>query len=238
MIASADSKEESSQTQSSNKQKQSYPKVLKNIPAISGSANHLIKYSIIDVLYSYAYLMRLYNGEPEENLHHFVFELYELANSLSKNLTFHGVELAVHNALNTVQEHNNLWNSQEFSYKALLDVCKVLSGKHVIDGESIDYVDCALSDICRLFSKAKKVTKCKKGDDKQDQKKVFLAKKKVEFFLSWAQSNKKVLHEMVPELKAIHFELMSDCKRHDKEKKKIDSSIRKMMNKQKLIQEL
>lgn len=67
---------------------------------------------------------------------------------------------------------------------------------------------------------------------------MFLAKKKVEFFLSWVQDNKKVLHLMVPELRAVHFDLVHDSQMHDKEKKKMDSSIRKMVNGRKLIQEL
>lgn len=182
--------------------------------------------------------MRLYNGEPEENLHQYIAAFYELASSLSKNLSFDSIGIVVHNALNAVQDNKHLWNSQEFSHNALLDVCEVLSGRHVIDGEHVDFIDCVLSDICRLFTKTKKAIKCEEGSSKEHEKKMLLAKKKVKFFLSWVQSNKQVLYSMIPELRAAHLELTSNSKIHDKERREMDTSRRKLLNKKKLIQEL
>lgn len=234
VIGSRNSQEHDNQT--ANKPRQSCPKVIQKIPPLTGSVNPLIKYSIIDVLYSYVYVMRFYNGEPEENLNQFVSALYELASSLSKNLNFASLEMMVYNSLNVVQENKDIWNSQEFSYTILLDVCQLLSG--TVGDKHVDLVDCALSDVCRLFTKVKKSLKCEKGSDQENEKKMFLAKKKVDFFLSWTQGNKKILYSLVPGIKAIHLELMSSCRMHDKEKRKMDGKMKMTVTHKTLIEEL
>lgn len=230
----------SSMEENSNlKQSPKCPKVLETIPACNVSVNPLVKYSLVDVLYAYAYVMRMFNGAPEENLNQSVMILYKLASTLSKNQSFESVEAVVHNSLNAVTECADTSNSQEFSHNILLDVCDLLSGCHSVGEQNTAFIDSALSDVCRLMSKYKKALKSEMGSKNEDAKKIFLAKKKVEFFVSWNQSNKSSLCSLVGELKALHFNLISSWKIHNTETKKMEKRLKgKNVSNKNLIEEL
>lgn len=200
-----------------------YPTVLHKVQQLSAPASPLIKYSIIDVMYSYAYTMRLYNGSPMENPEQSSQTLYTLSSSLSKNLTFESLKSVVHNSLNVVLELRDLFNSMEFSYDIIQDVVDLIKGSYKRGKKEVNFIDCALSDVHRILEKGRKELKHGSESAQEEAKKLWLAKKKVEFFLAWTQSNSDILSSSAADLRTLHLDLVSNTEIHDAEKKKIQA---------------
>lgn len=200
-----------------------YPTVLHKVQQLSTPANPLIKYSIIDVMYSYAYTMRLYNGSPMENPEQSSQTLYTLSSSLSKNLTFESLESVVHNSLNVVLESKDLFNSLDFSNDIVLDVIDLVKGSFKRGEKVVNFIDCALSDAHRILEKGRKELKHGSEKCEVDVKRLWLAKKKLEFFLSWMQSSSDMVSSFAAELRTLHFDLVSNIEIHEAEKKQIQA---------------
>ncbi|XP_031563726.1 zinc finger HIT domain-containing protein 2-like [Actinia tenebrosa] len=217
-----------------------YPTVLHNLQQLSSPASPLIKYSIIDTLYAYAYTMRLYNGSPMENPEQSSQTLYKLSSSLSKNFTFESLESAVYNSLNVVLESKDLFNSQKFSYDIILDIVDLIQGSFKRGKKVVNFVDCALSDAHRIIEKGRKELKHGSESCKDDVKRLWLAKKKLEFFLSWMLSNSDILSSFAADLRTLHLDLVSNIEIHKAEKKKIQAKWKgnKPPLTKKLIEEL
>ena len=207
--------------------KEKIPPTRKNIPPLSSITKHAtpnpnIQFSFVDVLFSYAYIMRLYNGCPEENLEQATDNLMQLSPVLSKSAVFCNVESVVYSCLNVVQHSKDVCSSDEFSHSSLLDVIRLIKGYINNGGHRVVFVECALSHILKLLWKGRE--KLREQSDSQQQsidlcKSMWLAKKKVEFLLSWVHSNVDALQCLVPDIEKIHAEVSKSCKQHNKQKK-------------------
>ena len=218
---SDEARDHSDQQQFSHGSKSNTPSIMKNIPPADKMVRNKtpspnLRFNLIDVLYAYAYVMRLYNGSPEDSLHQASESLLKLSAVLAHNASFESVETVVHSSLSLSRQSEDLYNSESFSLTALLDVASLIKGK---EGA---FVECALSDIHRLLKKGKEKLKALPEVDKEMCKSIWLAKKKVYFLLSWVHSSASSLQSLVPTIEILHREISVTHTQHLEDKKKLE----------------
>lgn len=211
---------------------QQIPPVKRNIPSLSSlmkqtKPNPNIQFSCIDVLFSYAYIMRLYNGCLDDTSYQAAESLMQLSAVLSQNAVFESIESVVYNSLSVVQNSKELY-SEELSHCALLDVINLIQGHDV--AQRVNFTDCALSDLCRFLyrvrEKLKLDIKKMKQKDTNLCRSLWLAKKKTEFLLAWIHSNTTVLQSLVLSIRVLHAEVTESCKQHKEETERLEKSWR------------
>lgn len=202
---------------------QQIPSVKGNIPSLRSlmkqtKPNPNIQFSCIDILFSYAYIMRLYNGCPDDTSYQAAESLMQLSAVLSQNAVFENIESVVYNSLSAVKNSKELY-SEELSHCALLDVINLIQGHDVAQRAS--FTDCALSDLCRFLSRVREKLKLdiKKMKQKDTNlcRSLWLAKKKTEFLLAWIHSNTTVLQSLVLSIQVLHAEVTESSKQHKEE---------------------
>lgn len=208
------------------------PSVKQNIPSLNSliktSTPHAnVKFGCIDVLFAYAHVMRLYNGCPEDALEQSIENLLQLSPVLSQNAVFDSVESVVHSSLSIVQSSKELCCSKELSYRSLVDVLSLIKGHVSSKGQRINFVECALSHLCRLLNGAKQ--RLKENSKKQQQtmavtKTIWLSKKKAEFLLAWVHSNINILHSLALSVQFIHGEVTASHEQHEEQKEKLEKA--------------
>lgn len=208
---------------------QQIPSVKRNIPSLSSlmkqtKPNPNILFSCIDVLFSYAYIMRLYNGCPDDTSYQAAESLMQLSAVLSQNAVFESIESVVYNSLSVVQNCKELY-SEELSHCALLDVINLIQGHDV--AQRANFTDCALSDLCRFLSRVREKLKLDmkmKQKDTNLYRSLWLAKKKTEFLLAWIHSNTTVLQSVVSSVQVLHAEVTESCKQHKEETERLEKT--------------
>lgn len=193
----------------------------------NSTPNPDVQFSCIDVLFSYAYIIRLYNGCPEDTLDQAAENLLQLSPVLSQNAVFGSVESVVHNSLRVLQHSKDLYCSEELSHLAILDVISLIKGHTVIEGQRTNFAECALSHLCRLLSggrgKLRENSKLKE-QEKDLYKSIWLAKKKVEFLLAWVHSNTNILESLVLNIQVVHAEVSTSHKQHKKQTEELENA--------------
>ena len=170
--------------------------------------------------------MRLYNGCPEDSLEQSAENLLQLSPVLSHNAVFESVESVVHNSLNVVRHFKDLYCSEELSHLALLDVVSLI-GHDGSEGQSVSFVECALSHLCRLLSGGKEKLKAisvMKQKNTNLYKSMWLAKKKVEFLLAWVHINTNILRSLVLSIQLVHSEVSASHKQHQEQKEELEKA--------------
>lgn len=206
------------------------PPVKRNIPSLhsimkNSTPNPSVQFSCIDVLFSYAYVMRLYNGCPEDSLDQAAENLLQISPVLSQNAVFESVESVVHNSLSVVQHSKDLYCSEELSHLALLDVISLIKGHIVNERQSANFVECALSHLCRLLNKGREKMKVDSTKQETDlYKSMWLAKKKAEFFLAWVHSNTHILQSLVLNIQVVHTEVSMSYKQHKEQTEQLEQA--------------
>ncbi|PFX23395.1 Zinc finger HIT domain-containing protein 2 [Stylophora pistillata] len=225
--------EQSDQIQTEEKERiQNMPAVKKNISSLQSLMKNLnvnpnVQFSCIDVLYSYAYIMRLYNGCPEDSLEQAAENLLQLSPVLSKNAVFGSVESVAHSSLSAVQDCKDLSCSEEFSLQVLLDVISLIKGYVVIERKKITFVDSALSHLCQLLSGGRERLKANSKMNQQEAdlcKSLWLAKKKVEFLLAWAHTNPNILQSLLLNMEVVHTDLSMSNRQHREQREKLEQA--------------
>ena len=189
--------------------KERCPPLAGDIPSFSricSKPSDFIKFGIFNILYAYAYGVKFFLGDYEEETEDFV----NLVQLLSQNLRGHNyteVDTALESAASQVNHHPDLSISLQFSREVKRDVIKIIRGPGLAGSESY-YVLAALSDLKLLFNKTvkrlKKVSRPEKvnqnaglpgwlqeGSSKPDLQPAEVKKnlKKIEFYLSWCQDH-------------------------------------------------
>lgn len=208
------------------------PPVKKNISPLSAimknsTPNPNIQFSCIDVLFSYAYVMRLYNGCPEDSLDQAAENLLQLSPVLSQNSVFESVESVVHNSLDILRHSKNLYCSEELSHLAIFDVISLIKGHVATEGQKTNFVERALSHVCRLLSGGREKLKTNSKMEQQEKdvcKSLWLAKKKTEFLLAWTHTNSNILESLVLNIQLIHAEVSMSYKQHKKQTEKLEQA--------------
>ena len=208
------------------------PPVKRNIPPLSSimkssTPNPNVQFSCIDVLFSYAYFMRLYNGCPKDSPDQAAENLLQLSPVLSHNSVFESIESVVHNSLDVLQHSKDLYCSEEFSHLVILDVISLISGHKVNEQQKTNFVENAMSHLCRLLSRGREKLKLNSKlnqEEKDLYKSLWLAKKKAEFLLAWAHSNTDTLESLALSIQVIHAEVSLSFKQHKEQTKHLEQA--------------
>ena len=222
------------------------PKLLKNIPQLSSliksrPASDQMKYNLVNILYSYVYICRFYNGCHHDFMEEAIDRLWKLSAVLYHAVNFSSLDAALRNAVEASQQHKELFNSEDFSLSVINDVLLLLKSSEV--DEKTHYVKLALSDVHRLLSKAIKIgknsseTHLEGVKSKENTKFLWLAKKKVVFVLAWFCENQEECLTLVPFLPVIKEAMVLDVKKLQEEKLQVQKS-RMQRSGRKLIEEL
>jgi len=208
------------------------PPVKRNIPPLSSimkssTPNPNVQFSCIDVLFSYAYIMRLYNGCPEDSLDQAAEDLLQLSPVLSQNSVFESVESVVHNSLSVLQHSKDLCCSEELSHLVILDVISLIRGHKVNEEQRTNFVEHAMSHLCRLLSRGREKLKLNSKLNQQEEhlcKSLWLAKKKAEFLLAWVHSNTVILESLALDIQVIHAEVSMSYKQHKEQTENLEQA--------------
>ena len=199
-----------------------------------------MKYNLVNILYSYVYICKYYNGCHYSFLREAVDRLWKVSAVLYHTVNFSSLDAALRSAIEACQQNKELFNSEQFSLSIIDDVLLLLKGSKT--DKEISFVELALSDIHRLFAKA---IKFGKNDNKTNPiketedftKSLWLAKKKILFMLAWFCENREECLTLVPFLPVVKEAMALDVKQLQEEKLKIQKS-RMQKSSKKLIEEI
>ena len=219
------------------------PQLLKTIPHLSTLIKSKVpssqtKYSLVNILYCYIYICRLYNGCHCDFVQEAVDRLWKMSAVLFHSVNFSSLDAALRSAVEASQQDKELFCSEEFSLSVIEDVLLLLKGSETGSGTGL--VELALSDTHRLFAKALKLSKNAPQENTKSNdgsKSLWLAKKKVLFMLSWFRENKEECSSLAPFLPVIKEAMKSDMRQLQEEKSKVQQSRNKSSRK-KLIEQI
>jgi len=211
------------------------PHVLANAQHIqqlakSGTSD-LITFSIINVLYAYAYTARLYNGEHVTMAGESATVMLDVSESLGRGV-FPDVALAVGSCLSRLESSaaRAHFVSREYSVGVINDVIKIVAGAA---RNPVSLTLAALSDCHRIFHTARKEIsrerrKAGTGEKRsdEDRKRYFAVEKKLEYFISWTSSHEHTLLDLLPSLELESCELMTQLAVHQSEQARVEEIMR------------
>lgn len=223
------------------------PDVLNKIPDISklltkSKPSADIRNNLVNVLFAYVFVCRLYNGTHWDCPRESALKLVKGSDVLSKNSVCSSTSEAIQLGLT----NSECKQSQEFLIELVSDVTKILQGPG--RGEELRFVMAALSEILQLLKKCHclykkdiKVSPASSTDDREEKQLLFLAIKKLEFYLGWSQKCGMILHSIIPELRLEHGRLKEEFQEINQVKESIErnlSQLRPPRADSKLIEEL
>jgi len=213
------------------------PPVLANLQHIDQIAkcgtSDLISFSIINVLYAYAYTARLYNGEHVTMASESAITMLDISESLSRGV-FTDVSLAVGGCLaqfdsSAAQMH---FVSHEYSVSVVDDVCKLVAGAV---RNPVPFPLAALSDCHRIFHIARKEASQDRKSRTDDARKSYYAvEKKLEYFISWTSTHGHTLLDLLPSLELESCELTTQLATHCSEQARVEEILEHKNSKSKL----
>ncbi|KAL3861868.1 hypothetical protein ACJMK2_007882 [Sinanodonta woodiana] len=210
-----------------NKEEATHPEIKGGIPALSellpkSKPSSDIKYNVINLLYGYAFICRLHNGEHCETAVESCQELLDLSAALGPGQACASTGEAIQMCLDTLfqKQDYDRDNVSELSISVIKDVIAIIQYK-TLDNPLCGLM-AALTEVLHIIQTAKKImskdcmhtknqaskspkSRCDfEGDIKTLKRKCFQAEKKVEFFLSWTQMFGLCLDGLVLELELQH----------------------------------
>ncbi|XP_032660287.1 zinc finger HIT domain-containing protein 2 [Chelonoidis abingdonii] len=166
------------------------PAVPASIPLLSSlicsPASPLVCFQLPNVLYAYVFALTLYNGDLSEDelLSEFSDMILDVSGALGARQVFHSTAEALQAALQAVTASRYpecpLGNAG-----AMMAVAQILMGENQVKQK--DFSLAALYHLARLLGKAKKLVPT------EERSRVYGAKKKCEFLLSWVNENQESL---------------------------------------------
>ncbi|GAB1603183.1 zinc finger HIT domain-containing protein 2-like [Argonauta hians] len=241
---------------SKNKPDKSRPRLCKNIPHISqilknSKPSSDLRFTVISVVYSYAYVCRLHNGDHLSTPLDCANEVLLLCDVLDTTHSYSSTSDALHACLNrTYQESSPIHASRKFSISIIKDVINIIEGPS--SWKPLHHLLLSLSDLLNMFQLSLKEiskdlkTNAKSSDEsatsqkKALKKKLFRCEKKILFLLSWSQSYGMALQGCLQDLNLEVCELSSDLAVVDKSKKQFEDEWKgkRPPTKKPLIEEL
>ncbi|KAI6653619.1 Zinc finger HIT domain-containing protein 2-like [Oopsacas minuta] len=218
-----------------------FPKLYPQIPGIgdifTGKLSETLKYDVINVLYTYVCIHRMYNGEFSSMHEHVTEDILGISLVLRGEGSFSGLAEALNHPAMTLLQMKELEWPYDFVFGFFTDVIEIISRKNL--KTSISYVLYCLSDLWDVFGKSLKVRK-KSENLKQMKKTLILAQKKLYFYLCWARDQDILLIELC---ELIQIELQAkqlEYKAFNESKRKIKSKLNrdKRKSKHQLVQEI
>ena len=175
------------------------PNLFPNIQSIrdifTGKPNENLKYDIINVIYTYVCVHRLYNGDFSSMQEHVTDDLVGVSLVLKGDGNFSNLSEALgHPAMKLLQMKELEWSS-ELVFGFYSDVIDVISHKNL--HTSFPYVMYCLSDLWYVFGDCLKMRNKSVVSSNQSKLTLSKAQKKIYFFLCWASD----LHDQLFELR-------------------------------------
>ncbi|XP_067852052.1 zinc finger HIT domain-containing protein 2 [Heptranchias perlo] len=156
--------------------------------SLSSKPSPLIQYSVVNVLYSYAFSMKLINGDLSGEMRaEFIEAVMGISEALKGNRVFTSSAEALQTGLEAVR--SSPYSSNPFeAVNTIKDTSVLLLGES--RAPSGRYALAALSQLGRVLAKAKRF---RPRDCKLDDRVLYMARKKCAFLLSWVSEHEDAL---------------------------------------------
>lgn len=187
----------------------------------SASPSPLVKFSLVNVLYGYAFALRLFNGDVSESqqLLEFTRLLLSVSECLGSSRTFGSFSEALSSGMASISAERY---DSDSALSAAEGVAHILSG--VCKDEGAGYTLSALAHLRSVFSRARAAAP---RDHAHFRRTCFLAGKKCEFLQAWANEETHVL-------RGLARRVWSECRRRtgerqemERDRKQLEESWRK-----------
>lgn len=198
------------------------PEIAHSIPLLSSLSSKpispLVRHSIANVLISFCYVCRYFNGEVHKNPHEAIAELLGASSVLREaTATFDDSRAAIQASIQYLMTSKSV--PVAFAIELLEDT-KLIAGKSDI---GLRFMSDLLLLVKQVIAEVTEVTEVKVTDSKKNErKKVKLLQKKVQFLLSWMVANGQELANSAVD---IEYELLS-MKGHERTIRESHSFIR------------
>ncbi|GFT13028.1 zinc finger HIT domain-containing protein 2 [Trichonephila clavipes] len=196
----------------------------------SAKPSNCIQYNLVNVLYSYAFLYRFYNCDLRDFLEDAVDFIFQLSPVLSEGRNYFSLEESVQDSIRIIStsEFNVPLN---FVKSIIDDLRNIMQGPD--NAKSSTFVSCALHDIKLLFLELKYANRDYQDMERKLRKKLLLAVKKIEYFMSWCLEFESTLSDIASDLVLLMLpELVPDIENNENENNILQS------NEKPLIEEL
>ncbi|XP_014831336.1 PREDICTED: zinc finger HIT domain-containing protein 2 [Poecilia mexicana] len=216
------------------------PSISANIPKLSSlcaNPSPLVCYSVVNVLYSYAFSLSLFNGDTDSLMLEFCDMTLSLSEALSSGKVFNSVQEALDCGEALILLGGYLDREDPLApARAAEAVAHIMTGRDRRDASG--YSLAALSQLRRMLSKARgKLSK--EGEEGTRRQKYFQANKKCEFFQAWVKDNVQQVRRLAVELWSEHNKREGVRRGMEKAKTVAEENLKKEKRKRiKLIEEL
>lgn len=171
------------------------PDVLPDLPSIhtlvkGGRVSPMVHYNVLNVLYAYAYTVRLHSGEHRDLAVEAAQTVLDISSCLSDNASYSMAGEALTHAVTTVQQTQHLASNAEMAFSVIRDVSHILCSPLP---SSCCRAPHALSDLHCMLTTATSQLHSQKGY-KKEYKSFQMASRKVYFLTVWASQNTDDLH--------------------------------------------
>lgn len=160
-----------------------YPLNSKKLSELTSAVpSNCIQYNLVNIIYSYAYLCRFYNCDLRDFLEEVVDLVFTLTPVLAEGHNYLSLEEVLQDSIRKI---TNLDSNIPIGFvKSIVkDVEAIMQGPS--NGRACTFVLCALHDIKLLFLELKNEYQGRQKVDKSQKKRLLLAVKKIEYFISW-----------------------------------------------------
>ncbi|XP_073460964.1 zinc finger HIT domain-containing protein 2 [Aquarana catesbeiana] len=190
---------------STNEQTSTVPPILSSIPplcSLSRNPSPLVKYSVVSVIYGYAFSLLRHNGDVSDPdiLLHFTETLFSVSPALSTNAVYNSTAHALKSAIRAASDPQ-LGGDRSLACNAMEATSQILHSD-----ETKTYSLAALSHLFRLLGRVRKEV----AGDKDIRKGAFNAKKKCLFLAAWVKENEDCLVVLSKEIMAEYRQYMDE----------------------------
>ncbi|WAR15215.1 ZNHI2-like protein [Mya arenaria] len=228
------------------------PKILAQIPQmfdlIKTKPSADMKCNVVNVLYGYAYVSRLHNGDHVTMATESAEDILEISEVMGQGHTCGSVEEAIQMCFRNLTDPKSSFESTtDWNLKIIKDVEKLMINENKAD--PLHFPMAALSDVHQIFKNAHKIVqkqvksdslKTKKEELVKEKSKLFHCVKKCEFLLSWCQTYGMALCGLVTEVDLVYSLLATEFEALNQSKKKLETQWGGMVKprRKKLVEEL
>lgn len=169
-----------------------------NLSSLCSNPSPLVRYGLVNALYSYAFSLSLFNGDTDSLMFEFCDMTLALSEALNSNKVFNSVQEALDHGESLIRRGGYLDREDPLApARAVEAVAHIMTRRERHDATG--YCLAALSQLCSVLSKAR-TNLSKEGDEGTKRQKYFLASKKCEFFQAWVLVNAEWIHRLAVEL--------------------------------------
>lgn len=206
-----------------------WPNIEKLSQLTSKSVSPCVCMAVINTIFCYCYVCRLYNGDyyTIESMETFIESCPQLSHNINCDDFTKSIEMCIQQVMRE--------QTSQFAIQILFDLKSIICGPKLmidINDYASDYVLRALSDSLFIINNAKK--KCSK--QKRKALKLDLIMKKLEFYLSWSVINGSLLFNSLNEINLLIGSMLSTDETHHLNNS--DENFQSKLSQKKLIQEI